>query len=322
MSYSEESHEMIRALKDLAIELGRTPTRVEFEQRTKGGNYRVVRHFGNYSALLQAAGLETYSDRRSKGKQKIDNSIFNRDIEKHLEDYKPSAPQNIGPYPTIATISDIHFPFENQRVIDAFYRFIERHQPEYVVCNGDAVDNYSHTRFPRSHNVFTPREETNLSRQKHQALWDEIKKLCPKSKLLNMLGNHCIRPLKQILENYPAAEDWITDALKKQFAFDGVETIMDPREEYIIGNIMIHHGYRSKLGDHRDHALMNAVIGHTHRGGVTFRRIRGDTLWELNSGYAGDPASKGLSYTSQKITDWTHGFGMVHEDGPRFIPVG
>jgi hypothetical protein len=317
MSYSEESHILVSALKDLALELGRTPLKKEFNDRLRNADRRVIASFGSYTALVQASGLEV-SKHNTK---KIDNTIFERDIESHLEKYEPREDKTKSPYPTIASISDIHFPFENQRVLDAFYRFIEKHQPEYVICNGDSVDNYSHTRFPRSHNVFTPREEQALARKKLEELWAEIKKACPQSKYLLMLGNHCARPLKQVLDNYPEAEDWIREALMKQFTFEGVQTVMDPREEYMIGDIMIHHGYRTGLGAHRDYTLYNAIIGHTHLGGVTFKRLRGQTLWELNSGYAGDPEAKGLTYTSQKITHWTPGFGMVHEDGPRFIPV-
>ncbi len=135
------------------------------------------------------------------------------------------------------------------------------------------------------------------------------------------MGNHDVRPLKRIMEAYPEAEDWVTEMMKKAFSFDGVETVMDQRQEFKIGNILIFHGYRSKLGEHRDYTHSNTINGHTHRGGVVFRNIGGQCLWELNSGLAGDPESKGLSYTSQKITDWTPGFGAVDKLGPRFIPA-
>jgi hypothetical protein len=89
--------------------------------------------------------------------------------------------------------------------------------------------------------------------------------------------------------------------------------------KYFIEDIAFHHGYRSQLGSHRDYMHMNFVGGHTHRGGVVFRNIKNETLWELNCGLAGDPTSKGLSYTSQKMNDWTLGFGAIDEYGPRFI---
>lgn len=69
MTQESLQHELISAVKNLAIELGRTPTHVEFESRIIGGQYRIGKAFGTFTGLLQAAGLDTYSDRRSGGKQ-------------------------------------------------------------------------------------------------------------------------------------------------------------------------------------------------------------------------------------------------------------
>ena len=85
----DKQHALLSAVKNLAAELGRTPTRNEFTSALQGGDYQLRLLFKNYTCLLQAAGLETYEERRSTPKRKIDNSIFNRDIERHLEEYEP-----------------------------------------------------------------------------------------------------------------------------------------------------------------------------------------------------------------------------------------
>jgi hypothetical protein len=311
-----DEHELVSKLKEMALELGRTPTKVEFCRHVRGGEYQTNR-FGGYVPLLQAAGLESVKFK----KQKIDNSIFERDIVEHIENHKPPVVVERGTYPHLAGISDIHWPFHSQRVVDRFYRYCDDKKPEIVLLNGDARDRYSHGRFPRSHNVFTPREEDELAEKLNREFWIEIKKLVPKARLIQTLGNHDVRPLKQVLDAYPAAEDWIMQAMKKSFSFEGVETIFDGREEVMLSDIAIFHGYRSKLGDHRDYTHYNSIVGHTHLGGVVYRRIRGQTIWELNLGYAADPTAKGLTYTPQKITHWTPGFGVVDEYGPRFVAL-
>lgn len=314
-------HELVSAVKELALELGRSPNRYEFCNRVKGGNYKVGK-FGGFTALLTAAGLDTYGERRGGGKpRKIDNSIWDKDLESHLEEYKPRAAPTRTPYPRIASISDIHWPFHSERVIKAFLDFIEKNAPEIVVLNGDAWDMYSHSKYPRSQNQFTPRQEQELARKHNEEFWIEVKKRCPKARCVQMMGNHDIRPLKRIIETYPEAEDWVKEKITALFSFNGVETFHDAREELVVGDILIFHGYRSKLGDHRDYTHLNCIVGHTHLGGAVFRKIRGQVVWELNSGVAGDPESKGLSYTPQKITHWTPGFGWVDEYGPRFIAV-
>lgn len=298
----------------MAIELGRTPRRDEFTYSLKGGDYKLRTLFGDYETLVLAAGLNL-----NKGK-KITNEIFEKDISKHLSKMKPRKIKT-QELPTIASISDIHWPFSNDRVIKRFLEYVGDEKPKYIILNGDAHDMYSHMKFPRSHNLFTPREETNKARSMNEKFWAEILKRSKDSKNYQLIGNHDLRPLKRILESYPEAEDWIQEKLNQIFTFKGVTTIYDPREELILNNIAIFHGYKTKLGDHRDYTLMNCINGHTHRGGVAYRQLRGEVLWELNCGFAGDPESKGLSYTPQKITNWTPGFGAVDALGPRFIPL-
>lgn len=310
-----DQHSLICAIKDLAVELQKTPSYDDF--RAKHGETGVARvFFGSWTGAIQAAGLKPLKAK------KINNDIFKRDIEKHLEEYVPRSVIERKPYPTLATISDIHWPFANSRVVNRFLEFVGDTKPEWVILNGDAWDMYSLSKYPRSHNLFTPRDEENLSRQFNVEFWQAVRKASPRSKCRQMMGNHDIRAMKRVIEEFPEAEDWIKERLSRMFTFEGVETIFDPRQElFITEDVIVFHGYRTQLGSHRDYTLLNCINGHTHRGGAVFRRIRGQTLWELNSGVAGDPESKGLSYTPQKITEWTPGFGVLDPLGPRFVPV-
>jgi hypothetical protein len=313
----DDKQEALNILRELAMELGRTPSLTEFFQKSGRTKHWITKHFGGFSPMLLSIGIQPMLNAK-----KIDNTIFQvANLPQFLEDAPKILPKDKGPAKKIAVISDIHWPFHSQRVVDAFLEFIKIHQPEYVFINGDAWDMYSHGKFPRSHNIFTPREERDLARKHNEEFWVEVKKRCPDAKCVQMLGNHEVRPLKRILEEYPAAEDWLKKALQDEFTFEGVETIFDTRQEYIIGNIAIFHGYRSKLGDHRDYTQYNCIVGHTHRGGTVFKNIRNEILWELNSGLAGDPLQKGLTYTPQRINEWTQGFAYVDEHGPRFIPA-
>jgi predicted phosphodiesterase len=313
----DDKQEALNIIRELAMEIGRAPSLMEFLLKSGRTKHWVFKNFGGFSPMLLSVGIQP-----GPNGKKIDNTIFEvRNLPQFLEEAPRAAAKDKGPAKKIAVISDIHWPFHSQRVVDAFLEFIKVHQPEYVFINGDAWDMYSHGKFPRSHNIFTPREERDLARKHNEEFWVEVKKRCPDAKCVQMLGNHEVRPLKRILEEYPAAEDWLKKALQDEFTFEGVETIFDTRQEYIIGNIAIFHGYRSKLGDHRDYTQYNCIVGHTHRGGTVFKNIRNEILWELNSGLAGDPLQKGLTYTPQRINEWTQGFAYVDEHGPRFIPA-
>jgi predicted phosphodiesterase len=318
MAIKIDQHVVLQQIKDLALELGRQPTNTEFSNRY-GSRHHVNKHFGSWSNAIIAAGF-TPIGHVEEDKRRIDNTIFEvKDINSFLSQDTAPIIHKIETLQTIGSISDIHWPFSNEKVIKRFYEYVGDEKPDVVVINGDAWDMYSHSKFPRSHNVFTPRDEMKISREKNEQFWKEIKKIHPSANCFQMLGNHDIRPMKRILEEYPEAEDWVKEKMKQLFSYDGVKTFFDVREELIIGNTAILHGYRTKLGDHRDFMLMNSINGHSHVGGVVFRQIKGVTLWELNSGFSGDPTAKGLTYTPQKITNWTPGFGGVNKYGPQFI---
>lgn len=312
-----DEHQLISALKQLAAELGQTPTRQQFLQYAGKGAYRFETVWAGkdpWSRFVQAAGLVPIKSSR------ITNEIFKKDIEKHLESYIPKETMPHEPWPKIAILGDLHEPFGSDRVKAAFCSFIGRFKPDYVVQIGDLFDMYSHSKFPRSSNLFTPKEEEKAARQRAEELWKEVHKSHAEAKRIGILGNHDVRPLKRTLESMPSFEHWIEKYFQELMTFDGVEMILDPRQEYIISDIAFLHGYLSKLGSHRDYMLMNAVRGHDHTGGVVFKQIHEKVLWELDVGFAGDFNAKGFDYQNQRRSQWTQGFGAIDELGPRFIP--
>jgi predicted phosphodiesterase len=303
-----DKHELVARLKEVALELGRTPTRMEFETRVRGGKYGMEKEFGGFVPLLHAAGLEPRAEQ--KRKKPTSEELFGKALSPHLLEHKAPPLLSVGLQPTFAVVSDIHWPFPYAPVLEAFLGYVERKKPDYVLLNGDAHDMYSNAKFPRTHNLFTPREEEALARRMNEEFWREVQKRSPRSKCVQLLGNHDVRPLKRQVEQLPSMEHWIQRYFEDLFTFEGVQTIFDVRQELIVGDALVFHGHRSRLGAHRDFTLWNCVNGHTHKGGVVFRNVSGLSAVAL-----------GLTYTAQKYVDWTHGFGARDEDGPRFIPV-
>jgi predicted phosphodiesterase len=314
-------HDLVAEVKRLAIELGHTPTRREFEVAVKGGAYKLAR-IGGYTPLLQAAGLDTYDARRGGiGKEPITNAIFQKNIERHLEEYEPAPLTERVAYPKIAILGDLHEPFSHERTKAEFVAFCEKFKPDHVVQVGDSIDGYANAKFPKSLNVYTPKEEERIARKNLEEFWASVHNAAPQAKKTMLLGNHCLRGLKRVLESVPSLEHWAERYMQELLTFDNVDTRFDPREEFEIAGVVFTHGFRSGLGEHRDYFLKSVVCGHQHVGGVVFRQIHGRTLFELNAGLAADPQSKGLSYTPTKSVKWTLGWAAIDEWGPRFIPL-
>lgn len=313
----------MNAVKELAIELGRSPTRTEFQQRVRGGDYRTQKYFGSHTLLLQAAGLETYDDRRcSKPKRLSREEVYGANIEEVVEQHIPRVVETRpGLFKPMLLVGDTHFPFAHQKTLEKVYRFAEDHQPEFIVQMGDLMDQWSHSRFPQSRNYYKPDEEMELARNKSQEFWLELAKACPNAKKFQIMGNHDVRALKQILEKAPSLESIVARSIDKLYEFEGVTTIKDYREELVIQGVMLHHGYMSRHGQQRDFVMQDIATAHTHRGAVVYRPLKDRTIAHLDCGFTGDAESKALTYTPQRHTGWTLGWGFWDEYGPRFIPV-
>ena len=308
-------HEAITLIKKFQFEHNRTPT--WDEALSIGITGYLLRKSGGINKLITMAGLEP--ERKSRVITKITNDIFRKDIDSHLDEYS-SAPFNSDKVKSkILIAGDTHFCWDHGHTLEAFYAFNKEVQPDYVVQVGDLYDMYAHSKFPRSQNIYTPKDEERLSREAAERFFTRISKDNPKAIIYNMFGNHDIRPAKRTIESMPQMEHFVERYLEELMTFEGVNLVKDHREILTIEGVGFHHGYLGKLGDHRDAALQNMVVGHTHRGGVSYRRVRNETLWELNAGFMGDPEAKVMSYTASKIQNYTLGFGYIDKYGPRFI---
>jgi predicted phosphodiesterase len=306
--------EILQALQSMAAELGRAPKREEFTAAHYKRDH-IAKHWGSWTILLQAAGLYDV------GKAiKIDpKKLFYEDIQSQISQHEPVKIESAKTKHRILVIGDCHFPFVHKSTLEKIYEFVKKEQPTFIVQVGDLLDLYAQSKFPRSQNLYGPEEEEKLGVEMAREMWARLNELCPGATKYQLLGNHDIRPIKRVLESAPSLEHIIKAHYKNLIRFDGVTTIDDYRQELVIDNIIFHHGYRSQLGQHRDYTLTNFVCGHSHKGGVVFKRLRDEIIWELNAGFIGDADSKALAYTAQKIHDQTLGWGFIDEYGPRFI---
>lgn len=319
--------ELIKIVQELSQELGRAPLFREFDAHLIGGQNKVRKTFGTFNNMLKEAGLEKSSIRKqdvitraeSVIDRKIDNSIFEKDIVTHLQNFEPSEkiPNLEIKFESTVIFGDLHFPFIHQKKLEKALDVVAKIKPVRVIQIGDLYDMLSHGKFPRSLNIYTPKEEMALGRKGAVAFWENVRKIVPKSECHQILGNHDQRPMKRILEQYPEAELFMD--FEKWFKFDGVNTIMDLRQELILDGIAYIHGYRSKLGEHMEYMRRPVICGHSHRAGIVYKNYGDQTLFEMNVGYLGDPESKALSYTAQKHTHWTHSLGIINEFGPQVI---
>jgi hypothetical protein len=313
---------IVQAIKAVANDLGHAPSKREFFDHNLGDTqHNVNLAFGLWSEAIKAAGFGVKEKSKPSKIKLIDNSAV---VKQTIERTSERRVISLNHYKKIICIPDAHFPYVDEAALSMIYALIEKEKPDIVIQMGDLIDFYAQSRFPKSLNIYTPKAEWELARHMAAGMWAKIRELAPQAELFQLMGNHCIRPIKRAEESTPEMTHIIEQAIKDTYTFEGVTTIHSPSEELFIQDIAFIHGHYTGIGKHRDYMKMNVVHGHTHKGGVSYKpcwneKMQMKVIWELDCGLIGDPFSKALFYRSQKIHDWTTGCGMVDSMGPRFI---
>ncbi len=219
----------------------------------------------------------------------------------------------------IVAIGDIHFPWHHEGWLAWVLDIIKETQPSLVVQVGDLYDLFAFSKYPRSHNVMLPSEELAEARACAEDMWSEIRNVNPQAELIQLKGNHDDRIEKRMIEHLPEMESLLMPTLQALWAFDGVKTINDSREEVERQGVLFHHGHK-KFGTHFTFNNMSTVNGHTHTGGVVLKQTADGVIWELNAGCGIDVRAPVFGYTAQKrMSSVTLGLGFIDQYGPRFM---
>ncbi len=222
---------------------------------------------------------------------------------------------------TLLALGDIHFPFEHGPSLKTALDAISRLQPTTVVQMGDLYDLFSFSRYARSLNYLTPKDEVTLARGRAVATWSAIAEAAPKATLRQLRGNHDIRVESLLKDKVPSlagllgVDDW--------YKFAGVVTHMDATTEVplrVNGRLIsLHHGFLSNPGSHMRHFETSTITGHSHRGHVLYETTRNGQRFDANAGYLADPKSPVFRYGESSKKNWTRGYLTVDASGPRFV---
>lgn len=142
-------HDLVAALKELTIELGRAPKKHEFCREIVGAEYKLAKEFGNYTALLMAAGLAKDAAIEAKNEKKLERE-FRKIVSKreqihsfyrHTFDLTDLFAKAGNP-PSLKVIvqPDTHVKFMDKGAVDAFIKFMEFYDPHGLVILGDFLD--------------------------------------------------------------------------------------------------------------------------------------------------------------------------------------
>jgi len=218
----------------------------------------------------------------------------------------------------VIVFSDAHFmPDEITPAYKFLLRCIEEFKPSVVVCNGDAFDGGSISRFPRIgwDKKPTVREELEAC----QEMMEGIEKVSKGAQLIWTMGNHDAR-----FETFLAANASQYEGIQGFHLKDHFPMWKGCWSFWVGSHTIIKH--RFKGGRNAGYANLqaagnvNIITGHTHVLAVQPISNYQGTFYGVQTGCLADPnGAQFADYTEDSPKDWRSGFAVLNFDKGRLI---
>jgi predicted phosphodiesterase len=208
----------------------------------------------------------------------------------------------------IIVFSDAHFwPDQTTTAFKALLEMIKEYKPTAIVCNGDALDGASISRFPRADWEKIPSVKEEL--EACQFYLGEIESIAKGAKLYWPLGNHDARLEMRIIENLPAFEGVRGTTLKEYFP-----AWLPCWSFWVNEDTCIKHRWKGGFNAGRANALnsgVNMITGHTHHLSCMPVNDYNGVRWGVQTGTLAEPNGQQFAYTEDTPKDWNSGFVML-----------
>jgi hypothetical protein len=206
----------------------------------------------------------------------------------------------------VLVFSDAHFwPGVRTTAFRALLQFIGELQPKAIICNGDAFDGASISRFPRIGWDSKPSIIEELKACKDRL--GEIEAAAKGAKLYWPLGNHDARFENRLAANAPEFQGVDGFHLKDHFP-----AWAPCWSTWINDDVVIKHRLKGGIHATRNNTLnagKTTVTGHLHQLKVTPLDDYNGTRWGVDTGTLADPKGPQFTdYLEDGFTDWRSGF--------------
>lgn len=304
---------MVEALKAISLEIGRTPTREQFLQKSKYNRYNIEAVFGGYVYFLEAAGKRSVNHKKVD-KQEIREKVFEK-LKKDVEEKKS------GLYPPKIThrllcISDMHHPYGHPDTVKFLTDLHEKYNFDTILIGGDEVDSHAMSFHDHNPDLLSPGHELQAAIKSLQPLYT----LFPEAKVLSSnhgdlfyrkgkhhgFPRHVLKDYNEVIEA-PSTWEWAEEHI---FQF--------PNGQKAIA----HHGYSSNILMASKKRAMSLIQFHFHSTfSIQFWKNREALFFALQCGSLVDDTSLAMEYNKLVLERPILGVGAVIDGIPRLFPM-
>jgi len=205
-------------------------------------------------------------------------------------------------------------PWHHKRACAWSVHVAKTYQPDAIVGLGDELDLYALSKYPRSHNLYTPADEFRRGLEAYRAHWRQLQDVAKAAKCYEISSNHVDRLRKRILERLPEVESLVDeDGL---FGAPGVSRV---RRYTRIDGVQYEHGFRAKASAHAIHNQMSTVHGHTHAASLVWHRNARGPYFNLECGWLADDQAPVFNYVQAAIKPHILAVGLITNGQPQLL---
>lgn len=202
--------------------------------------------------------------------------------------------------------SDVHFPYQDDKAIDAFIAYAQGAEPDILILDGDLIDFYKLSRFAKDPSKRNPEEEIIMCRE----FLERLRKELPETPIYYCIGNHETRLERYVFDNAPMLIGLMKNVFEilhlNELNITGCGRIII-NDTFTIkhGNLLGSKAGLSAIKELESHYTSGAS-GHTHRLARYSTRKSGRRFIWLETGCLCD-----LEPEYMTNADWEQGFGLV-----------
>jgi len=218
----------------------------------------------------------------------------------------------------VVSLTDFHVPYEDHTAIELAFGFCEWLQPRVIVLH-EVHDFYAISRFDKDPER---KNELQVEIDKANRYLKDLRKRCPKSRIILLKSNHTERLKKYLWGKAPELNS--LRCLKLESLFNIKELGIEYKDFLSVRGVLFKHGniirqdssYTCKAEFMKEGC--SGCSGHTHRLGMYFTTKRGGKYVWVESGCL---CKKNPEYIDG-TANWQQGFAMFsfEDDGKQFIP--
>ena len=307
------AQEILQDLRRVQQELGRVPSRIEYERNGAFPGVTITEIFGSYHLMIKMSGLE-YSAKGKRDKQQIRKEDFEH-LKKEVEQKKSATfpPQLCR---AVLGIGDLHVPYQHPDAIPWLIALNQKYKFDKVVNLGDEIDLHSFSFHTHDPDLLSPGHELAAAIEALQPLYKEFPEmdLCESNhgSLVFRRAKHfglSARVIKSYGEVIQAPKGW-------NWKFEVDLQLSNGHR------CMFHHSYGGNILLASQRRGQNLVSGHIHNSFSVQHWTNSErTFFAAQAGCLVDDTSLAFAYNKATIQRPILGSVAILDGVPKLLPM-